>query len=142
MSISVAELVPQQLYYIHVMGRPEIDELRKLSDQQLNLLEKSQSPLVHSIINLQNAQHHPHLGEVYRALTPLLAHQKVGWTVVYHLEDRMINFMFGVIASMFKLRVRFVKDYVEALEFIQTVDQTLGRWGAEQIQEPFKVEMA
>jgi hypothetical protein len=136
MPIYLNEIINEQLYHIIIEGRPEAAEIACVSTSFQPIVEHTQVPLIHFILNLEACQHHPHLGEIYRSLNPFLAQQKLGWFVVYGIKDKLLAFMFNVIVNAFKLRVRHVEDYEDALEFVQSVDLTLGRWSAELIPEP------
>lgn len=108
-------LVPDVIVYQAMVGpfdcataQPAIKELRLL-------LDDSDEPLTHVVLDMSQVTDFPtRIADLRALLEPLLRHPRLGWTIVYGLNDRVATFSLSLIAQMFQVRFRLVQDAADA----------------------------
>lgn len=103
-----------------------LDHLEEHAVRMCQMVDSVDSPLIHLLIDVAELDKYPkQVTKIGPTLKQLYNHPRVGWSVIYNQDDRIIGFLASAITSMFKVRFRSFKTEQEAFEFLNSVDETL-----------------
>ncbi len=123
MPYNVEWLMKDRIFEIHASGVVTLEEMEAYSSTIISMLEQSPYPLIHAIADDAHVESFPRLALFSKI--PWLRHPKMGWLVSYGIDQPVARFVGHTAGQITRLRLRLVKDYDEAIEFLQYVDVTL-----------------
>ncbi|RMG88612.1 MAG: hypothetical protein D6712_03260 [Chloroflexi bacterium] len=126
MTIHISWLLENRVMYVEAWGNVSIDDVSTSTLYMVDLIEKSEHPLVHIIIVNKGIDKIPlNVIQLQRATRPLLGHPKNGWHVFVNSQNTVIDYSMNILAQLFKTRWRKVSVLEEAITFLQDADQSL-----------------
>lgn len=112
-----------------ILGKPEGDpspeDLKQASETYQKLLDSSDAPLVHVLVDESKLETLPVSISVLAEKLDFLKHPRLGWFILYGNEDAMKNFVSSMLTGINKVRHRRFLTLEDSLEFLVTVDSTL-----------------
>lgn len=106
-------------------GNPAPDELQQASDTYRILLDASDAPLVHVLVDEGKLDTLPVSLKVLVDNLDFLKHPRLGWFILYDNDDQMKKFVSSTLTGITKVRHRRFKTLEDSLEFLVSVDTTL-----------------
>ncbi len=112
-----------------ILGKPEGDpspeDLKQASETYQILLDSSDAPLVHVLVDESKLETLPVSISVLAEKLDFLKHPRLGWFILYGNEDAMKNFVSSMLTGIHKVRHRRFLTLEDSLEFLVSVDSTL-----------------
>ncbi len=112
-----------------ILGKPEGDpspeDLKQASETYQKLLDSSDAPLVHVLVDESKLETLPVSISVLAEKLDFLKHPRLGWFILYGNEDAMKNFVSSMLTGINKVRHRRFHTLEDSLEFLVSVDSTL-----------------
>ncbi len=112
-----------------ILGKPEGDpspeDLKQASETYQKLLDSSDAPLVHVLVDESKLETLPVSISVLAEKLDFLKHPRLGWFILYGNEDAMKNFVSSMLTGINKVRHRRFLTLEDSLEFLVSVDSTL-----------------
>jgi len=112
-----------------IIGKPEGDpspeDLKQASETYHILLDSSDAPLVHVLVDESKLETLPVSISVLAEKLDFLKHPRLGWFILYGNEDAMKNFVSSMLTGINKVRHRRFLTLEDSLEFLVSVDSTL-----------------
>ena len=94
-------------------------------NQANDLINQSDSPLVHKVWDLLDMETYPaNINDIRKAIQPLFTNERLGWVIII-LDNPMIGFLSQVGTSMYGVRYRNFKTMEDGLKYLQERDPTL-----------------
>ena len=119
-------LIMNEVIHSKRRGDLTVEELVASTAEIVQKLDSSNRPLVHLLVDLHDVTSQPmKLQVINLALKPLLSHPRLGWILFYGSSNQVLQFLTGMIAQIMRTRCRFFDTYAEAVQFLQSVDQSL-----------------
>lgn len=106
-------------------GDPSPDDLQKASDTYRTLLDASDAPLVHVLVDESKLDTLPVSMKVLTDNLDFLKHPRLGWFILFGNNDPMKKFVSATLSGMTKIRNRRFATFEESIEFLTKVDSTL-----------------
>lgn len=126
MAIEVYWLVPDHVGYLKFIGDITIEELRDAANFWYDVLESTDSQLVHALHDGTPATSLPkNLNQVRAATNDALTHEHSGWTVSVGIGDSFMRFIALMVGKLTRMRQRILKDLDEGLVFLSEADESL-----------------
>lgn len=118
-------LVPQHVIHGKPTGKYTVEELTQASQEIVALLNASDKPLVHLLIDESQLDGMPiSLSALTEAFT-FLSHDRLGWMIIYGTDERLKKFISSMVTNITRVRHRRFDTREEALEFLVSMDTTL-----------------
>ncbi len=112
-----------------IIGKPEGDpspeDLKQASETYQILLDSSDAPLVHVLVDESKLETLPVSISVLAEKLDFLKHPRLGWFILYGNDDAMKNFVSSMLTGISKVRHRRFANLQDSLEFLVNVDTTL-----------------
>ena len=112
-----------------IIGKPEGDpspeDLQHASDTYRTLLDSSDSPLIHVLVDESKLDTLPVSLKVLTDTLDFLQHPHLGWFILFGNDDPMKKFVSSTLTGMTQVRHRRFATLEESLEFLAKVDSTL-----------------
>ena len=119
-------LIENHVFYNEYNKDVKAEELKEIASANLAYLDKSNAPVVHILINLENMGRLPlSIYQVKEASLATLHHPKMGWMVVYGNNESFVSFLTNMVVSLTKTRYKRFDGYEEAMKFLKSVDSTI-----------------
>ncbi len=119
-------LIENRVFYNEYNGDVSADDLRRMATANLKYLESSDAPLVHCFVNAENLSKMPvNLTALRDSTLPTLQHPRMGWVIAYGTNNPLLSFLGSTVTQLFQTRYRLFDSYERAVEFLQSVDETL-----------------
>lgn len=106
-------------------GDPSPDDLKQASETYQILLDSSDAPLVHVLVDESKLETLPVSISVLAEKLDFLKHPRLGWFILYGNDDAMKNFVSSMLTGISKVRHRRFANLQDSLEFLVSVDTTL-----------------
>ena len=119
-------LIMNEVVHSKRRGDLTVEELVSSTTEIVQKLDSSNRPLVHVLVDVHDVTSYPRKLRVLNlALKPLLSHPRLGWILFYGNSNQVLQFLTGMIAQIMRTRFRFFDTSAEAVQFLQSVDQSL-----------------
>ncbi len=118
-------LIPEHVIHGRPTGRYTVDDLKQGSQEITRLLNASDKPLVHLLIDESKLENMPISLSVLTEAFSFMGHKRLGWMVIYGTDERVKKFISTMVANVTRVRHRRFATYLEALEFLAMMDSTL-----------------
>lgn len=115
-----AWLIEKQVIIAYVIGDTTIEEMQA-SDRALDALVSAGTPPVHILADIKDMGRFPLDLIGLRKTTTYLQHPNMGHIAVYG-ASRMASSFTQMLASLAGVKVRFVHNYTEAINYLASVD--------------------
>jgi|GEM_PF-4531009 len=119
MSHQTQWLLPHQILFCYSAGEVNINHLQQHIQTTIDYFDAPSNETVHIIHNLTDACTSITINQARTILSPLMEHPKLGSIVFYGLRDKSTQFLLMLVASTFRVTVRFVDTYETALNHLQ-----------------------
>lgn len=106
-------------------GDPSPDDLTLASETYRVLIDQSDAPLVHVLVDESKLDTLPVSLKVLVDTLDFLKHPRLGWFILYGNDDQMKKFVSSTLTGITKVRHRRFATLKESLEFLAMVDTTL-----------------
>lgn len=124
MPLKLQWLVEDQVFLRVAEGEVTVDEYYEHDARLINnYLEPSPATRVHGIFDLTGLDQMPELKVLRQAKA--IKHSKTGWVVLVGVDNPVIKLVASVMGQMYQARFRFYNTIEEALDFLQSMDDTL-----------------
>lgn len=118
-------LVPQHIIHGKPAGKYTIEDLKLASQEITGLLDASDKPLVHLLIDESELDGMPvSLSALSDAFT-FMRHERLGWMIIYGTDDRLKKFISSMMTNIARVRHRRFTTRLEAFEFLALMDSSL-----------------
>ncbi len=126
MTVRVKWLIPGALIFEKVEGTVKLEEADEFATQETTLINQSDRPLVHSMVDLSNLTTLPtNIKQIAQRVTPAFKHPHMGWLIAYGHDNKLIKYVIAIVTGIFKVRYRLFDTVEEAIEFLMSQDQDL-----------------
>jgi hypothetical protein len=106
-------------------GDLTLEEMRQANDEIQALVDASDLPLVHAIVDTTDLGT-PNMNiNAIRDAFSVLGDPRFGWLLIYGINNRTIRMIASIIPQFFQLRFRIVESEDVAIAFLRDVDVTL-----------------
>lgn len=119
MSIQVHWLLNNKILFRRSHGRITVDQLDEMTAFTVKHMDDSPHQLIHILHDLHDSHPTISINDARRLLRKVLEHPKLGWIVFYGLRDKSTQFLLMLLASIFRVQVRFVDTFDVGLSFLQ-----------------------
>jgi hypothetical protein len=123
MTIAVVSYIPERVIYIYTDGIVSNDEFFDMDAACGQLLDHSAAPLVHFIFDQQTMAKMPPIQVQSKVKSG--RHPRLGWLILISQDNVLNRFVSVVVTNLFKVRLRYVSTFTDAVQFLQYVDTTL-----------------
>ena len=123
MPIEYSWLVKGRVVAMKSSGQLTAEDLKGEESIMTNYLEHATAPLLHIVADQTGLEKFPDLKLMSSSKWP--KDPRVGWFVMYGLNNKVLSFVASVGAQLFRMRIRMVNTRQDALEFLRRVDSTL-----------------
>ncbi len=117
--------VENKIIITDFIGDISLDDLKSSGMQVMQLLEQSDSPLVHLITNETDLLSLPSSIKEMSESSPFMKHPQMGWMIMYGSEDRLAKFKAAIVTGIVQTRHRRFLTLQESLEFLVAMDKSL-----------------
>lgn len=123
MPIEAKWLLPEQIIYLKTTGSTTIDDMNMMFDQINQLLDSTDQPLIHLLIDGSDAQIPKFsIQDIRSVFSDIPNTGEIGWTIVV-TPSSFLRFL-GTLAMQFiKMRNRQVATIEDALRFLADNDE-------------------
>jgi hypothetical protein len=125
MAIQISWLVEDRIIYWYDKGAGSVAGVKGAEIELIRMMEQSSAAQVHIVLDLQEVTEMPTLADSIRAKYEFPKHPKCGWSVFAGTKDPMQKMLLSILGNIFKVHTRLVPNNLAALEFLETVDNTL-----------------
>ena len=123
MPIEYSWLVEGRVVAMKSSGVLTAEDLISEESVMANYLAHATAPLLHIVADQTGLQKFPDLKLMSSSRWP--RDPRVGWFVMYGLNNKILSFVASIGAQLFRMRIRMVSTRADALAFLQKVDSTL-----------------
>ena len=106
-------------------GNPSPEVLELASETYRTLIDQSDAPLVHVLVDESDLDTLPVSLKVLVDTLDFLKHPRLGWFILYGNDDLMKNFVSSTLTGITQVRHRRFSTLEESLRFLAMVDTTL-----------------
>ena len=106
-------------------GDPSPEDLKQASETYQILLDNSNAPLVHVLVDESKLETLPVSISVLAEKLDFLSHPRLGWFILYGNDDAMKKFVSSMLTGISKVRNRRFANLQDSLEFLVSVDSSL-----------------
>jgi hypothetical protein len=125
MTIELSWLVEKRIIYGSNYGINKITDFEILDRDMLNFLKQCDTESVHLIYDLQKLEVMPSLWESLRFNWHYPVDSRVGWHVFVKINNPLHKTIVTIVGKLLRVRVCCLESSIEALDFLQSVDNTL-----------------
>jgi hypothetical protein len=86
-------------------------------------MSESSEPIIHFVADYSHVTRIP--GILAWARIRFHSWDRVGWLVVYGLQNQSLQLLLSYVARLYSVKIHFCENLAQALDFLQHVDQTL-----------------
>ncbi|MCA9895441.1 MAG: hypothetical protein KC615_20795 [Anaerolineae bacterium] len=131
----ISWLVKNRVVVLKYMGNVVIEELEKIAEVGNPLIESSDVPLVHVIIDETEMTDHPrNVIQTIKVMNSTLSHPKLGWLIFIAIPNEIIALVTKMALGAARTRHQVVNTYEEASRTLMDVDSTLQAFAPLDIQ--------
>ena len=125
MAYEISWLVENQVIHVAISGDVTIDSLEAMTTEVVRLIDGSNTPCVHLLINDEYVKNIPK--QILKLLntSQSLWHPRRGWLIIYGTDNKLFRFLTQMLSRMINLKHRRFVTREEAFAFLQSVDATL-----------------
>ncbi|MCS6834400.1 MAG: hypothetical protein NZ750_00085 [Anaerolineae bacterium] len=107
-------------------GTVTTDDLVQTADDILSMIDQSNSPMVHTLVNVSEIESYPtNVVQIVNSTRKAFAHPRYGWLILFGDYNKTTIFILHMVASIMRLRVRIFPTLNETIDFLQTIDSTI-----------------
>ena len=117
--------VKNKIIITDFIGDISLDDLKESGMKVMELLEQSDSPLVHLLTNETYLLSLPSSIKEISESSPFMQHPQMGWMIMYGSEDRLAKFKAAIVTGIVKTRHRRFLTLSESLDFLVAMDKSL-----------------
>ena len=124
MPIHFQWLVQEKILLGQFIGDINTEDIAQSDHDANTLLDQATSERVHFILDMSAQTAMPPI----RDLTPdnsFFKHPRVGWVVGFGISNKVVYFAGLIVSQFFGMQMRMVKNFDEALHFLQGIDTNL-----------------
>lgn len=136
MPYEITWLIEGEVIYNRNWGAGTIEETRAIIREFRALLELSDRPFVHYLVDNREVTSSPSLIESTKVVREEPQHPRAGWLIAVQVTNPVLHFFTDVTMQLTKQRYRSFRTIPEAVAFLMQVDDTVN-W--EKLPEAFKV---
>lgn len=127
MPIEVKWFVEGKVIQAVGVGDISLDDITYSSNAIIDLINSSDSPLVHLVLSEENMESLPLSLRAFSEAAKFLHHERLGWFLIYGNMDRAkhIKFLDTMVIQIAQVRHRRFTTWAECLEFLLFVDSAL-----------------
>ena len=127
MPIEVKWFIEGKIIQAIGVGDISLDDIAYLSKTIIDLINNSDSPLVHLVLSEENMDSLPLSVRTFSEATKFLHHERLGRFFIYGNMDRvkLIKFLDTMVIQIAKVRHRRFTTLAECLEFLTFVDSAV-----------------
>ena len=104
----------------------DLQTMIEIGDELVTMIDSADSPLVHVLMDTERVTQYPHqVAQLVKTANNIYRNPRIGWSIVYGREDRLMKFVMTTITGMFKVRFRIFNTQEDAFAFLNSVDQEL-----------------
>lgn len=123
MPVNLSWYIENRVIQIINEGQISDDDMLRIDQPIIDLMNASSFPLVHMIVDNSKATYTPSVKTITQAKFP--RHTKCGWVVLVGPANSFMKFVNAVVTNVFKTRNRMFDTFEEAVAFLNEVDSTL-----------------
>ncbi len=125
MAYEVQWYIEKQIQYVRFWNELTIEDFRAELEVSRKMMDTSDRPLVHVIIDVNDVTKSIGLKEMAMVMAGREPHPRGGWTILVGQKDAMMKFASSVGRQLLKLRQRNFDTVQEALDFLRDIDANL-----------------
>jgi len=125
MPIEHTWLIEGKVISIITMGDVTLDDLKLSAKLTSGILDTSDTT-VHLIVNLaQTYEFASDISEINVFMTPINRHPRMGWSIVYRAQNKLVRFIITLASQITRSRVRVVNTRNDAINALMKLDPAL-----------------
>lgn len=125
MGIHIRWLITGKVIHADLQGSLSIEELQEGSQIANNMIEESESPLIHILTNESQLESLPVSVKAFNEAVAFTRHSRLGWLIMYGTDNRFAKFMSSIVSGISRVRHRRFVTLEDALKFLAHVDTSL-----------------
>lgn len=126
MPIETYWMIEGRVSYFRYQGKITVDEIAVAAQTGIQMLESSDALLVHTLQDGREITDFPkNIGQILAVSREAQAHPQMGWGISVGLLDPATRYIAGMVYKIARTRQRFISNMDDALDFLQSIDQTL-----------------
>ena len=125
MTVTIQWFLENRVIYMETPGKLLLEEVGETSNTIINMIDNSDAPLVHVVINEIDLESFPKSLKAFNDAVSFLRHPRIGWLIIYPSTNQFAKFMSGMVAGIAKVRFRRLETLDESLAFLTSMDSTL-----------------
>ena len=123
MPFTYSWLIKGQVIMIEGYGEVSVEDLEQDNEVIQSYLDESDARFVHIVGDMAELQALPPIREF--TINQWANDPRIGWFVLYGMNNRSTNFILAASTQMLNLRTRTVKSLPDATRFLRRVDESI-----------------
>ena len=118
-------LVPNAVIFSHYSGATTEDELIDSTKSVNAMIDSSDSPFVHIIVDSTAVTTSPPLPVTIKVAKSSPSHERAGWLLTVGGQNTVVKFAMSVARQLLKARTQNFETLPEAVAFLKSMDETI-----------------
>jgi hypothetical protein len=125
MPYTVTWYIPDEIIYVHYIGKMTVEELRESLLKMRELMEGSPRNLVHAISDVGDMVDPVPLKDSMKIVREVGHHPRSGWTISIREKSALVKMGSALGSSLFRLRFRAFDTLDQAIAHLKFFDEKL-----------------
>ncbi|MCA9906520.1 MAG: hypothetical protein KC547_21850 [Anaerolineae bacterium] len=125
MAIQSDWLVPNTVILTRYSGAPTEEEILNNSDETIALIDSSDAPFVHVIVDSAEVTKSPPLSVTVKTAKASPRHQRAGWILTVGGQNALVQFATSIARQLLQVRTQNFDTIDDAIAYLKTVDETI-----------------